>query len=234
MSDEALYSPRQQFRRALASDWFLYGMDLVYGLVYVLLGFFLMRRVGYSQVYNVIVPFLCASAYMIYQTWHICAPSARHATASYFFNLPQDRIIALYARLTFLGLGTVWLIGLVFVGSALKLGGAGITACYRVHPEFVALPFLAVAATVWHVHSVRGWGHWGRAAGLFLLTSCWIAWKLYAINATPPQASNSFWPQREMSLGTQVCVSFVMLGWAGWLLAQAHGQWRKRQIGAIQ
>lgn len=234
MREHTHFSPHRQFRRALALDWSLYGVDLVYGLLYVLASFYAGRRVGHSQVYNVIGPFLLVAGFMMYQTWHICAPSARHATARYFFNLPQDRLTALRARLTFLFLGTSWLTALVFVGCTLKLGGAGITACYRIHPEFVVLPFLMVAATVCHVHSVHGWDYWGRA-GLFFLGICaWFVWKLYGINAHPPLLTNKFWPERDMSIWLQLLVAIVMLGMAGCLVAQTCVQWRKRQIGAIQ
>jgi hypothetical protein len=234
MTERIDYSPRHQFRRALAMDWSLYGMDLVYGVLYVLVGFFLARQVGHSQVYDVIVPFLCAAGFMVYQTWRICAPSARRATAPYFFNLPQDRNIALSARLTFLFLGVTWLIGLVFVGCGFKLGGAGITACYRIHPEFVVLPFLAVAAPVCHVHSVHGWDYWGGAAVFFIGICSWFVWKLYAIDAHPPVADNNFWPERDMSVWIQLIVAGIIMGISWRLVARARVQWHKRQIGAIQ
>jgi hypothetical protein len=234
MKENTHYSTRQQFCRALASDRSLYGMDLVYGVLYMLVGFYAGRRVGYSQVYNVMGPFLCVSGYLVYLTWRMCAPGARRTTALYFFNLPQDRGIALSARLTFLFLGTSWLTALVFVGCALKLGGAGITACYRIHPEFMVLPFLAVAATVCHIHSVHGWDYWGGAAVFFIGICSWFAWKLYLIDAHPPLADNNFWPERDMSVWIQFVVAGLILGISWWLLAQARIQWRKRQIGAIQ
>jgi len=234
MKDDQHYSTAQQFRRALASDWSIYGMDLIYGILYTLVGFYAARRVGYSQVYNVIGPYLLVSGYLVYLTWHMCAPGARRSTALYFFNLPQDRGIALSARLTFLFLGTCWLTALVFVGCALKLGGAGITACYRIHPEFVALPFLAVAATVCHIHSVHGWDYWGRAAVFFIGICAWFVWKLYMIDAQPPLAQNRFWPERDMSIWLQFIVAGMMLGISWRLLARARAQWRRRQIGAIQ
>ncbi len=234
MTEKIEYSPRGQFRRAMASDWSLYGGDLAYGLLYVLIGFFLARRVGHSQVYNVIGPFLCATGFMVYQTWRMCAPSARRATAPYFFNLPQDRGVALSARLTFLFLGAIWLIGLAFVGCGFKLGGAGITACYRIHPEFVVLPFLAVAATVCHIHSVHGWAYWGRAGVFFIGICSWFAWKLNAIRAHAPRASNNFWPERDMSVWIQLIVAGIIMTISWRLVANARIQWRKRQIGAIQ
>lgn len=226
--------PASQFRLALAAEWRLYGSELLYGLLYVVAGFYAFRRLGYSRVYDVCWPCVFAAGLMIYLTWHVCSPGVKRRTAPFFFNLPLDRAIALDARLAFLFLAAVWFCGCTLAGSQLKLGGAGITACYRLHPEFVALPFLAIAATAWHLHRPHDRAYWITFGALFVAFCCWLIWKIHAISTNPATDGNNFWPGREMPLGNQFLVAGILLVVAAWLTVAARAGWRRRQIGEIQ
>lgn len=228
------YDSRRQFRRILALDWSLHALDFAYGSVYALLGFFTFRRVGHSQVYDVIAPFLLVSGFMIYQTWHVCAPNTRSATAFYYFNLPHHRHIAFYAHLALLSLGGLWLLALVLLGCALKLGGAGITAHYRIHPEMLVLPFVAVALTMAHVYLIRGWSYWLMTALLFIAVCSWFFSKLYLIDARPPLSRNDYWPEREMAYWIQLCIAGIMMGFVRSLIERVRTKWQHRQIGGIR
>lgn len=234
MSSEDFYDARLQFRRLLALDCSLYAWDFAYGTFYALIGFFTFRRVGYSQVYDVIGPFFLVSAFMIYQTWHVCAPHTRTSTAFYFFNLPHRRDIAFYAHLTLLSLGGLWLIAVVLLGSALQLGGAGITAHYRIHPDMVVLPFVALAATLAHLYSVRGRSYWAKAALLLILACAGFAWKLFLMDDHPPVSSNSYWPEREMAYWEQFCIGGILLGGVFVLIERTRRIWQRRQIGGVR
>ena len=234
MTPSDYYAARRQFLRILALDWSLHAWDFAYGSVYALIGFFVFRRVGYSQVYDVIGPFFLVSGFMIYQTWHVCAPHTRCATAFYYFNLPHHRHIAFYAHLALLSLGGLWLVAVVLLGCALKLGGAGITAHYRIHPEMLVLPFVAVASTMAHVYLIRGWSYWAKAALLFIVACAWFVWKLNLMDDYPPHSSNNYWPEREMALGAQLCIAGILLGGVCCLIEKVRTNWQRRQIGGIR
>ena len=234
MTSETYYSTQQQFCRALVAQYRLHGVDALYGILYVLVGFYCFHGVGQSQVYNAITPCVLAAVYMIYITWHMCAASTRSRTAHYYFNLPQARTVAFYAQLSLLGIITLWLLAWVWVGCLFKLGGAGITACYRIHPEFLVFPFLAMSATVRHIYQQHSWAYWRRTGLLFIIVCCWVAWKIYAIKANPPGSGNHFWPDRDMSLFKQLCVAATIMVFSWYLISTTHKQWRERQIGAIQ
>ncbi len=234
MNPTSYYAPGRQFRRALAAEWRLYGSELLYGVLYVAVGFYVFRRVGYSQVYIVGTPFALAAALMAYLTWRLCSPGVKRTTAPFFFNLPLDRAIALDARLVFLFLATVWFNGIVLLGSHFKLGGAGITACYRIHPEFAALPFLTAAATVWHLHRPHGKAHWITFGALFIAFICWLIWKVHGIEAISATKGNNFWPDREMPLKNQFLAAGILMAVAACLVLAARAGWRRRQIGEIR
>ena len=234
MISEDYYDARLQFRRMLVLDWSLYAWDFAYGTFYALIGFFVFRRVGYSQVYDVIGPFFLVSGFMIYQTWHVCAPHTRSATAFYFFNLPHRRDIAFYAHLTLLSLGGLWLMAVVLLGSTLKLGGAGITSHYRIHPEVVVLPFVALASTMAHVYLIRGRSYWVKAALLFIVACACFVWKLTLMDDHPPLSSNDYWPEREMAFWEQLCIAGILLGGVWCLIERVRRNWQRRQIGGIR
>ena len=171
---------------------------------------------------------------MMYQTWHVCAPNTRCATAFYYFNLPHQRHIAFYAHLTLLSLGGVWLIAVVLLGCALRLGGAGITAHYRIHPEMVVLPFIAISLTMAHVYLIRGWPYWCKAAAFFIGVGAWFVWKLHMIDAHRPHAGNDYWPEREMAYWIQLCIAGIMMGVVWSLIERVRKNWQRRQIGGIR
>ena len=175
-----------------------------------------------------------AAAYMIYVTWHMCVAKTRFRTTHYYFNLPQDRTVAFYAQLTLLGIITLWFLAWVLAGCLFKLGGAGITACYRIHPEFFVFPFLVVSATVRHIYQQHSWAYWRRTGLLFIFVCCWVAWKVHAIKANAPRPGNHFWPDRDMSLFVQLWVAAIMVGLSYYLISETCKQWRHRQIGAIR
>lgn len=234
MNVTAYYAPRQQFRRAFAVEWSLHGSQLLYGVLYVVIGFYAFRRVGYSQVYDVIYPHLFAAGLMVFLSRHIFLPSVKRTTAPYYFNQPLDRGIALDARLTFLFILAAWFSVIALVGSLFKLGGAGITACYRIHPDVVVIPFLTCAATVWHILRPHGKAHWAMVAALFVAFVAWLFWKVVATGTDRATESNNFWPEREMSLTAQFLIAGILVAITMWLIQIARFEWRQRQIGEIR
>lgn len=228
------YSPSCQFKRALNRDWRLYGIDLLCGTLYPLIGFYLFHRVGQSQVYSVITPFVATAGFVVYLTRRICLPEVKRESTFYYFNLPMDRVTALDAHVTVLGLVCLWLVGWVFFGGLLKLGGAGITACYRFHPEIVVLPFLVAALAVRHIYVIHGRRSWVWSLLWYGSLAAWVVWKYFAIAGMPANSGNNYWPDRPMSLSAEWALAGIMAVAAACLVHNTRIQWRKRQIGGIR
>jgi hypothetical protein len=144
-SDSDFYSRRHQFRKVLSIDWHFHGIDVLFGAVYALGGFYAFRRWGYSRIYDVTPPFVLISGVLAYLVWRLYALETKGATANYFSNLPRDRKIVWDARLVFLMLAALWLEALVFLGLWLRLGDLGIMHHYIIRPEMVVLPFYMTA-----------------------------------------------------------------------------------------
>lgn len=233
MSVTDFYSPFCQFKRALNRDWRLHSAELLCGILYPMVGFYVARQVGQSQVYSVIWPFVVTAGFMVYLTRRLCLPEVKRESVFSYFNLPQDRLLALNAHLAFLCIAAVWLSVCVFVGSSLKLGGAGFTNCYRFHPEFVVLPFLVAALAIRHVYLIHSLAFWCKSAVWYVLVMVWLVWK-YWLCQQPANAFNNYWPDRGMSLPVELAMAVLMAGVAVWLIASTRIQWRGRQIGGIR
>ena len=70
----------------------------------------------------------------------------------YYSNLPRERMVTWNAQLAYLLCVIVSLEGIILIGTYFKLGSAGITPYFRLHPEAFALPFLSVAFVLFYVH----------------------------------------------------------------------------------
>ena len=235
MSAADYYSPSFQFKRALNRDWRLHNIELLCGIVYPVVGFFVFHRVGQSQVYSVITPFVLTAGFMAYLTQRLCASEVRRESVFYYFNLPYGSSHVSGCPRDFPGAGlSLWLIGWVFLGGLLKLGGAGITACYRFHPDIAVLPFLIAALDdsphLPHTQLVI----LGRVPALVRVDSRLGRVEVFAVFRMPANSSNNYWPARPMSLLAEWVVAAIMVGAAVWLVYNARIQWRKRQIGGIR
>ena len=234
MSVAEFYSPWRQFRRALSRDWRLHSLDLLCGMLYPVIGFYVGRRVGQSQVHSVIAPFLVTAVFLIYLTRRLCLPEVKRESAFSYFNLPQGRLMPLDAHMAFLAITALWLTACVFAGSLLKLGGAGMTACYRLHPDFVVLPCVAIGLAIRHVYLVRDPVFWVKSLVWYALLLSWIVWRSFGIATLPLHSGNNYWPERGVSLQVEWIAAAVMAAVAAWWICRARIQWRMRQIGGIR
>ena len=233
MSAADFYSSSRQFRRALNSDWRLHSVELLCGILYAVVGFYVGHRVGLSQVYPVITPFLITAGFVVYLTRRLCLPEVKRSSAACYLNLPQGRIMALNAHVAFLAMALLWLTAWVFVGSLLKLGGGGITACYRIHPDFSALPWLVMALTIRHVYLEHTPAFWCRSVVWYVVLLSGIVWKFWHCHQ-PAHAANHYWPDRGMSLPMEWAIAAIMAAVAMWMIHRTRIQWRNRQIGEIR
>jgi hypothetical protein len=234
MSVADFYGPSRQFTRALNRDWRLHSIDLLCGVLYAVVSFYVGHRVGHSQVYSVIVPFLVTAGFMVYLTRRLCVPEVKRDSAASYFNLPQNRLMALDAHVVFLCIAILWLTGCVFVGSGLKLGGAGMTACYRFHPEFVVLPWFATALVIRHIYRIRNLAFWGQSLVWYVLLASWVVFRCWGILSLPSHAGNNYWPDRSVSLNTEWAWTAIFAALTVWLVYNTRIQWRQREIGGIR
>jgi len=232
MSQTVFYSPLRQLRRELAWHGRLHGADALFGLVYAAVGFYAFRRVGLSQVYDVAFPFVVVSGVLVYLALRVCLPEATGATARYFLALPRDRTIAFDAKVAFLLLTALWLETCVLAGVWLKLGGAAITPHYRLRPDFAALPFLMLGATVWFACAPEGLLRLVKSAVVACLIVGALALRVaFFGNATQ---KNDYLPPRAPSLAIEWLMTALILIAGAWMAMAARRQWRQRQIGEIQ
>jgi len=234
MNASDFYSLSHQFRRALNRDWRLHRIELLCGILYPVVGFYVGHRVGLSQVHSVVVPFLVLAGFMVHMTRRACLPEVRRSSAACYLNLPLDRLMALNAHVVFLGMMTLWLLAWVLVGSLLKLGGAGMTACYRWHPDIAMAPFLTTVLTIRHVYLRRGLAFWRDSVLWYVLLITWLVWRFYGGLAQPSNAANNYWPDRNLSLATEWAIAAIMAAAVVWLVYFTRIQWRHRQIGGIR
>lgn len=234
MISTGFYSRKRQFLREWRALWRIHGLDTLLGGAFVLLGFYFAHRVGLSQVYNVIVPFIVAGIVSGYLAFVISIPQSRGNTLPYYFNLPRSRTAAWDAHLAFLVCAVLWMEGVILIGAMLKLGGAGMTPHYRLHPEAFVLPFLVIAAIFSFAH-IR---HSVRYIAASLLAMAVFAVGLYKWVSIgfweDAEQLNNFFPPRGFTLSSQYAFAALLLVSAACALALSRGHWQRREVGEIQ
>ena len=228
------YSPREQFLREWRNLWQLYGIDTLIGGVYVVGGFYVFHRVGYSQVYNVIMPFLIASVVAAYLTYTIYNPQSSGKTLPYFFNLPRHNRTVWNAHCAFIVCVILCLEALILIGVQLKLGGAGITPHFRLHPEMFALPFLAQATVIIYCHFNQTKFHAIVFSLALLLFAAGMVYWTFLGFGEDAEALNNYFPSRAIPLNSQGAITVALLGCAGLMLKKGRSQWLQREMGEIK
>ncbi len=140
--------------------------------------------------------------------------------------------MALDAHVVFLSLSILWLTGCVFVGSLLKLGGAGMTACYRFHPDFVVLPWLVAALAIRHIYLMHNLAFWAKSLAWYVSLMGLFVWRFFK-TFMPVHLGNNYWPDRG-SLHMEWVVAAMLASVAVWLVYTTRIQWRQREIGGIR
>ncbi len=234
MSSTAFYSRKRQFFREWSVLWRMHWLDTLLGGLYVLIGFYAFRRVGLSQVYDAFAPFVVASIVAGYQTFVISIPQSKGNTLPYYFNLPRSRTAAWDAQLAYLVCTVLWMEGIILVGAMFKIGGAGMTPHYRLHPEAFVLPFLVIAAVLSFAH-IR---HSKRYIAASLLAIAVFSWGLYKWAGVgfweDPEQLNNFFPPRGFALSSQCAFAALLLVSATFVLVLSRCHWRHREVGEIK
>ena len=212
----------------------MHGTDTLLGGAYVLAGFYIAHSSGLSQVYNVFAPFFVASIVAGYPAWGIRLPQSRGNTLPYYFNLPRDRMATWDAHLAFLVGVVLWLEGAILLGTHFKLGGAGITPHYRLHPELFFLPFLTIAAVFSYAH-IRHSVSYVCACLIAIILFCWGIYR-WTGNVFGDHAGehNNFLPPREFALSQQFAFAALLLGVAVGVLIFCRRYWQRREVGEIK
>ena len=231
MNETQFYSPSQQFKRELRLLARVHRFDTFLGGLYVLAGFYFVRDIGGSQVYDVIAPFVFASLVAGHLSYIVYAPQSRGTTVLYNFGLPRDRTLTWGAQLAYVGCVVLGLEIIILVGTAFKLGGAGMTPVYRLHPELFFFPLIVVAVVLVCVSTNRFTFFWSVASSLILvvLFGLWV-WKYTLSGASE---SNNYLPGPKASLTYQTLVAFALAVFGAFILFLCRRYWRNREVGEI-
>ncbi len=234
MSSTGFYSRKQQFLREWRVTWRMHWLDTLLGGLYVLIGFYMFHMVGFSQVFDVIWPFIIASIVVCYLASAICTPQSSGKTLPFYFNLPRNRIAAWDAQFAYLACTALWLEGIILAGAMLKIGGAGLTLHYRLHLELFCLPFLAIASTLSYLH-IR---HSIKFIAACLLAIVAFSTGLYYWIAIgfweDAEKLNNYFPSRGFAVGYQCAFAALLLVSAAVVLIASRRHWQRREVGEIK
>ncbi len=222
MSEE-FYSTSKELERELKYLWrTMHWSNLPVGTVLTLFSFYALHWPGYSQVFDVILPFVYVSIHLVILIENQCNPERKRPTAAFYINLPRRPARSLGAALVFY-LGQVFYYEiLIGIGVWLKLGGADITPAYRLHPDMIVLPIVAVLTTLW---SIRHRGAWATRL-LSLPFTLLLFVSLVSFHYLGPASSeaNNFFPPRALPLLFTAPLAIGMVAGLGILC------WRARNV----
>jgi hypothetical protein len=234
MSGAEFYSRKRQFLREWAILWRMHGLDTFLGGMYSLFGFYLFHSVGGSQVYNVVLPFIIAGCVIGYLAFCVMKPQTKGNTVPFYFNFPRNRTISWDAQIAYLITAALSIEGIILIGTYFKLGGATYTPYYRIHPEAIALPYVALAFVLSYLHirhSKTFFVTYALALALFIVgTYYWI------MVGFPEQANeyNNFLPQRGFDIKNQFAYAALLFISAVVGLIVTRHRWQLREMGEIK
>jgi len=234
MTPSEFYSPRNQFLREWRVLWRAFGTDVLLGGVYVLIGFYSMRTLGGSQVYDVVFPFIIAAGIAAYLTYGIRKSEMNGNTAPFYFNLPRTRMRAWDAQMAFLVTAVIWLEVVIVVGTYLKLGGAGITPIYRLYPLAFCVPFAGVGfALVFLEINHSKMFLFAYSAVLLFCVVFFIMWLITGAWGTAHE-DNNYLPERNYNTSAHITFTVGVLVTLGLVIFSNRSRWRDRELGEIQ
>ena len=227
------YSRRQQFFREWRVLWALCSTDILLGCMYVLSSFYFFRMVGNSQVYNVIMPFFMASFVAAYLTYRISGSQVRGNTRSYFTSLPRERKVVWQAHSAFVLCIVLGLEAIIAIGVAVKLGGAGLTPVYRLHPELMALPFVAVTSMFLGLY--LRYTKWVIVLIIIVVLASLMGAIFWALDGfwEDPEALNNYHPSRGYELSYQCSIAFGMMILSVVIHHMARKRCMNREVGEL-
>lgn len=148
------WTTRAQVRRMLAVDARLAGIDLVFGLAYVLAGCF---QVGPAWgAFDVVLPFGALFFVLLYLAMRLCLPDREDKTVMFYANLPRPRALTYWAHAAGLALYALAMEAVALLVILLRLQlepSAG--AAWPVAPYLLVLPFFGIGFWLWGVHAPR-------------------------------------------------------------------------------
>ena len=218
------YSAKNQLQRELRGRWRQLGRgNLRNGTILTLLSFYALHSPGHSQVYDVTVPYAFAALHLAILVFSQTHAERSGRTAAFFLNLPRERVTTFIATTLFF-LGHAFYYQLVIaVGIYFKLGGADITPVYRLHPEIMTLPFLAVFAALWYCHKPRMMLETiGSGLLVLLALAALVAQYMLKPQATP---ENNFLPPRDSPLGLEWVIALLLLAVGIAVCWRIRGEW---------
>ena len=230
MSSDFYSNSNQTIRelRALARCFEWRDITLGVGLAFV--SFYLFRYPGHSQVYQVVLPYVLIALYLELLIIMHGKIELDDTSAGFYAMLPRDAKPSFDAKLLGFALYASVFEVAILIGAALKLGGAGITPVYRLHPEIMVLPYVGVLLGLCYAHHPPN-----QERGIFAFFSFFLlGLPAGARWALTPEANalNGWLPPREMSLTIQLGIAVFLLALTGWMAFRIRREYRNLRASA--
>ncbi len=234
MSQDTYYSYQNQLLRELNWIWQLHKVDTLLGLVYVYLSFFMFNYVGYSKVYDVVLPFILCSTSIAYLTYIITNPQVRGNTQPYYFGLPRDRKLVWDGLVAYLMLAMVAMVLVTVAGGIYKVGSRGITPYYRFHPEVFCLPLVCMVLVLFIIQGKRSLTR--SIQFLVLVTLFGLAlWQWWDFSFRDFAGKhNDFIPVHELAWSTQLGIALIVLFCCLGALWKLRTSWIAQEWGELR
>lgn len=212
-----------QARRVAAVDTRSIGIDALYGLVYVLGGFYASPQIPNASVWVVLGPFLALSVVLIYMTFRLCQMEREEKTAMFYANLPRGRSLSYWMHAAWLGGFALIMEAVIVLGVWMRLGFARPDQTLFVAPSLFLLPFFSFACFIWLIYG--GYRKFIEIAGVIAALVVWgiIIWGVYL---RIEESGSKIFPR---DLGAALALALL----SGLLLWHGSRRWRKTQIGEV-
>jgi hypothetical protein len=209
-----------QARRIIAMDARIIGVDAVYGLLYLVISFFVILHPAQSKMaFATFIPFAALSLILIYYAIRVCNAEGDKKTAMFYSNLPRGRVLAYWTHALGLIVLAVIMESGIMLAMALGLGTAGNVSVQYIAPYMTVLPLLTIAFALWYIHARPRWFQGMPALIAIVFSPFWLALQ----SQYDPSAAAEIWGKYGPLLGI-ILVSALML-WHGYY------RWKKTQIG---
>jgi hypothetical protein len=207
----------EEARRIVRADTRTIGIDVVYGVFYVLAGFLFVHKPDYSGY--LIMPFFMLSVVLIYLSMRLCSPEYTGGTAMFYANLPRRRAATYWMHAAWLGLFATAMEAIILVGFFLQIVFSP-DKPHLIDPVMVVLPYLVACYMLWAIYKPRQWFIDSPAAIIFP-TLCIV---LFIADVVSTDASGFGW---------RILIAAILIIPTVVLLINGSNNWKKTETGLI-
>ncbi len=222
------WTPSAQVRRIVTTNARLTGIDLLYGLFYVLAGFFIFPIIARYSIHIVASPFVVLAVVLSYLTGRICGPEGQGQTAMFYANLPRQRSLTYWTHAALLCAFAFVLELVIGMGMACHLNAAQPGQTFVTTPFLVLLPYLAIAFWMWATYCLQSFPGFLKTLVIFLVALTAIGITAWDVNLCYKSREPIAWLYLQ---------NWPLAILSGLLILLFHGfgyrSWVRKQVGEI-